>query len=162
MLIWFNVWLQNKKIAWAHKQTQKNKNIFITSLGQHIRCDINISRGSRHNYGNYLWTCFSPVCSRMWTFMLPEVEKHFKQHWHSKALMPVWVFICAVSVLLTANALKHCLHLKGFSCVWMRMWRTRSLGFLNSLEQYGQPCHRTPFSSLMEPGTQVTGADLRF
>lgn len=99
-------------------------------------------------------TCFSPVCSRMCTFMLPEVEKHFKQHWHSKALIPVWVFICAVRVLLTAKALKHCLHLKGFSWVWIRMWRTRSLGFLNSLVQYGQPCQRTPFSSLIEPGEE--------
>lgn len=97
------------------------------------------------------WAYFSPVCRRMWTFMLPEVEKHFKQHWHSNALMPVCVFMCAVRVLLTAKALKHCLHLKGFSWVWMRMWRTRSLGFLNSLEQYGQPCQRTPFSSLIEP-----------
>lgn len=100
------------------------------------------------------WACFSPVCSRMCTFMLPEVEKHFRQHWHSKALIPVCVFMCAVRVLLTAKALKHCLHLKGFSWVWMRMWRTRSLGFLNSLEQYGQPCQRTPFSSLMEPGNE--------
>ncbi|TNN42836.1 hypothetical protein EYF80_046966 [Liparis tanakae] len=83
--------------------------------------------------------------------MLPEVEKHLRQHWHSKALMPVCVFMCAVSVLFTANARKHCLHLNGFSWVWMRMWRTRSLGFLNSLEQYGQPCQRTPFSSRMEP-----------
>lgn len=100
------------------------------------------------------WTCFSPVCRRMCTFMLPEVEKHFRQHWHSKALIPVCVFMCAVRVLLTAKARKHCLHLKGFSWVWMRMWRTRSLGFLNSLVQYGQPCQRTPFSSLMEPGKE--------
>lgn len=98
------------------------------------------------------WICPLPVCSRMCTFMLPEVEKHFKQLWHSKALIPVCVFMCAVRVLFTAKALKHCLHLKGFSWVWMRMWRTRSLGFLNSLQQYGQPCQRTPFSSLIEPG----------
>lgn len=100
------------------------------------------------------WACFSPVCRRMCTFMLPEVEKHFRQHWHSNALIPVCVFMCAVRVLLTAKALKHCLHLKGFSWVWMRIWRTRSLGFLNSLEQYGQPCQRTPFSSLIEPEKQ--------
>lgn len=66
---------------------------------------------------------------------LPEVEKLFRQYWHLKALMPVWVLTCAVSVLFTANARKHCGHLKGFSCVWMRMWRTRSLGFRNSLVQ---------------------------
>lgn len=87
----------------------------------------------------------------MCTFMLPDVEKHFRQHWHLNALIPVCVFMCAVRVLLTAKALKHCLHLKGFSWVWMRMWRTRSLGFLNSLEQYGQPCQRTPFSSRIKP-----------
>lgn len=33
----------------------------------------------------------------------------------------------------------------------MRMWRTKSLGFLNSLEQYGQTCHLIPFSSRIEP-----------
>lgn len=99
----------------------------------------------------FKWTCILPVCRRMWTFMLPEVEKHFRQDWHSNALTPVCVFMCAVRVLLTAKALKHCLHLKGFSWVWIRMCRTRSLGFLNSLEQYGQPCQRTPFSSLIEP-----------
>lgn len=93
-----------------------------------------------------------PVCRRIWTFKLPEVEKHFIQNWHLKALMPVCVFMCAVRVLLTANARKHWGHLNGFSWVWMRMWRTKSLGFLNSLEQYGQTCHLIPFSSRIEPG----------
>lgn len=62
-----------------------------------------------------------PVCKRMCTLRLPEVEKLFMQCWHLNALMPVWVLMWAVSVLLTAKARKHWGHLKGFSCVWMRM-----------------------------------------
>jgi hypothetical protein len=77
----------------------------------------------------------APVCRRMCTLRLPEVEKLFMQYWHLKALMPVWVLMWAVSVLFTAKARKHCGHLKGFSWVWMRMWRTRSLGFRNSFVQ---------------------------
>ncbi|KAL0613257.1 hypothetical protein AAY473_016725 [Plecturocebus cupreus] len=76
-----------------------------------------------------------PVCRRMCTLRLPEVEKLFMQYWHLNALMPVCVLMWAVSVLFTANARKHCGHLKGFSCVWMRIWRTRSLGLRNSLAQ---------------------------
>lgn len=59
----------------------------------------------------------APVCRRMCTLRLPDVEKLFRQYWHLKALMPVCVLMCAVRVLFTAKARKHCGHLKGFSCV---------------------------------------------
>lgn len=99
----------------------------------------------------------APVCRRMCTLRLPEVEKLFMQYWHLKALMPVCVLMWAVSVLFTAKARKHWGHLKGFSWVWMRMWRTRSLGLRNSLAQQGHTCQRTPFSSRIDPGGAADG-----
>ena len=76
-----------------------------------------------------------PVWRRMWIFRLPCVEKDLSQISHLKSFTPECVFRCAVSVLLTANERKHCVHLKGLSCVCMRAWRMRSEGFLNSFEQ---------------------------
>ena len=67
---------------------------------------------------------------------------------HSKSLVPLCEWMCAMSVDFKRNALWHIWHLNGLMLLWMRKWRTRSRGFLNRFGQLVHKSHRVEPSIL--------------